>query len=284
MTVSVGTCVAMMDGSLLHAARFALALIGMWFIHLGCNVLNDYFDHVRGNDAVNRFHGPFSGGSRVIQEGLISPGAMLRAGLAFLVLGAVAGNVLVFVWRLWWLLPIGVAGILMAYFYGAAPLALGYRGFGELCVLLAYGLLGVPGAYYVQTCAFAAVALLPAMVVGLTVAGILLVNEFPDHEADSAVRKRTLVVLFGARRALSLVVLYVVLTLAAAVASIYWRHPRAVAFYAAVPALLGLVVILESVRNYSQPRRFVRASAAGILFHIVASLAIIVSSLSSSAK
>ena len=70
---------------------FILTLAGVIFLHLGTNVANDYFDHKSGNDEINRnFVRPFTGGSRLIQDGLLSPNTVLTMSILFFSLGIIA--------------------------------------------------------------------------------------------------------------------------------------------------------------------------------------------------
>jgi 1,4-dihydroxy-2-naphthoate octaprenyltransferase len=98
-------------------------------------------------------------------------------------------------------LPLGLLGGALAFFYHAPPLALSYRGLGELAVGLAYGPLIAGGAYVVQRGTFVSDHLLLSLPLGLLIAAFLWINEFPDRRADEASSKRTLVVRLGEERA-----------------------------------------------------------------------------------
>ena len=74
---------------------FLLATLAIMALHAGANVVNDYFDHVSQNDWVNANPTPFSGGSRFIQNGRLSPKATLLTGLAYLAIGSGIGLVIV---------------------------------------------------------------------------------------------------------------------------------------------------------------------------------------------
>src|SRR4030042_378138 len=74
---------------------FALALLGIMAIHSGANMANDYFDHLSGNDWVNKNPTPFSGGSRYIQDGILTPKEVLLAALVALAVGSAIGIVII---------------------------------------------------------------------------------------------------------------------------------------------------------------------------------------------
>ena len=205
-----GTAGAWRAEGALRAGLAALAIVGVALIQAGANLANDYFDHRSGADAANRAVTPFSGGSRVIQEGILSPRAVVAAAALCLAAGAACGIVL---WRLTpghTLLAIGLAGMAIAWFYTAPPVRLAHRGLGELGIFVAFGLLPVLGVEWVQRGRLTAEVGWLGVPAGLLVAAILLVNEFPDAAADAAAGKRHLVVRLGRARAVVLYELLVV--------------------------------------------------------------------------
>src|SRR5258708_29262996 len=111
----------------------ALTLVGAMAVHLGLNVANDIFDTLSGVDAANLTPTKFSGGSRVLQYGLVSLRQMTALAAIFYAVAIIVGLVLVAISGLG-LLWLGVAGILIGYFYPVPPLLLVQRGLGELCV------------------------------------------------------------------------------------------------------------------------------------------------------
>jgi 1,4-dihydroxy-2-naphthoate polyprenyltransferase len=171
----------------------ALTLLGAVAVHLGLNVTNDIFDTLSGVDAVNFTPTKFSGGSRVLQYGLVTMRQMIALAAVFYAVAIIVGLVLVALSGLG-LLWLGVAGILVSYFYTAPPLRLVHRGLGELCVALGFGPIMVLGAYFVQTGHYALRPLILSIPVAILVMLILYANEVPDRFADAKAGKRTLVV------------------------------------------------------------------------------------------
>ena len=115
---------------------------------------------------------------------------------AFYATAVVIGLVLVAV-RGAGLLWLGLAGVLISYFYTAPPLRLVHRGLGELCVALGFGPIMVLGTYFVQTGRYAVRPLVLSIPVAILVMLILYANEVPDRVADGRAGKRTLVVRFS---------------------------------------------------------------------------------------
>ena len=162
---------------------------------------NDYFDHTGGVDEINPHLNPFSGGSRVIQEGLLSPSKILWASILFFTAGSVIGLFLDSALPGHTLLVIGLGGVFLAFFYPAAPMRIRHTGLGEVCCGLGFGPMMVLGSYYVQTGRLAWEPLWASIPVGVLVASVLYINEFPDYESDRQSGKKTLVVILGKRKA-----------------------------------------------------------------------------------
>ena len=201
--VLVGTAVAWYAAGSFDLVNFLLAFFGGILIQLAANMSNDYFDFVSETDSKNRSFSAYSGGSRVIQKGLIPARHILIAAIACFAVGSGIGVLLVVKLRSIPLLAIGLLGVFCAYFYTATPLRLGYRGFAELLNGVSFGPIVVLGAYAVQAPLWSATAILASIPPGLLLAVVLMINEFPDFDSDRVVGKNTFVVLLGKRTALS---------------------------------------------------------------------------------
>lgn len=194
--VLLGLAIAGRDGAF-DPVLAVLTVVAAAAVHLGLNVSNDVFDDLLGADRLNYTPTPYSGGSRVIQYGLLTRREMawLSAGLYGLAIAiglglvALTGSVE--------LLAIGVAGVIISLGYTAPPLKLVYRGLGEVAVALGFGPVMLLGAYVVQTGRISLEAVIASVPVAILVALILYVNEIPDRAADAAAGKRTLVVRFS---------------------------------------------------------------------------------------
>jgi 1,4-dihydroxy-2-naphthoate octaprenyltransferase len=195
--VLVGSALGYAAAGSFGVGLFLLAVLSIMALHAGANVVNDYFDHLTRNDWVNENPTPFSGGSRFIQNGILSPKLTLLVGLGYLAFGSGLGLLIVLLTRSLFVLGIGIVGVLGAFFYTAWPIRLGYRGVGEIVIGFLFGVLPVFGSYYLQARSFDMLPLLPALVVAVLIFLVILINEFPDLPADRQVNKRTMVVLFG---------------------------------------------------------------------------------------
>lgn len=193
--IGLGTACA--DGLPIDAVKALLTVLFALVAHAGANVVNDYHDALNGSDAANQERlFPFTGGSRFIQNEVLTLAQTRRFGHALLLAVIPAG--------LWLtahsasgLIIIGLAGLLVAWAYSAPPLQLMSRGMGEGAIIAGW-LLVVLGTDFVQRGAFATLPLMAGMPFALLVAAILYINQFPDRQADAAAGKRTLVVRLGA--------------------------------------------------------------------------------------
>jgi 1,4-dihydroxy-2-naphthoate octaprenyltransferase len=181
--VVLGICFAIYKGHEPEVLLASLSLVAAVLLHAAINVLNDYYDSLNGTDDYNdeRIF-PFTGGSRFIQNEVISVQGMLRYGLGLMAAVIIIGVYLVSqtgVELLW----LGLLGILIGWGYSAPPLQLNSRGLGEFCVLAGFTLLPL-GAWLVQTGVLSFDVVLIALPVGLLTANLLFINQFPDRRAD----------------------------------------------------------------------------------------------------
>ena len=200
--IFVGAAVAHLAGFDVSWSWLALTVLGGSLLHIGTNTANDYFDHTSGTDEANyNYMVPFSGGSRSIQMGLISARGMLTVAIVSFALSAMVGLPLIQKAGLP-VLWLGLIGFISGFFYTAPPFRFASRkGLGELLIGLNFGPLMVAGSALIQTGRLLPEAFLAGIPIGLLVAAIVYVNEFPDHDGDKATGKDTLIVVFGPEKA-----------------------------------------------------------------------------------
>ncbi len=212
VSIFLGAAIAWAKTEIFHLGYFMLTLLGGLLLHAGTNILNDYFDHKSGNDEINlEFVRPFSGGSRMIQLGLLTPLEVLVGGFLFFFFGGLIGLYLVLKIGLFILL-LGVIGVVSGMFYSWPSLNWSSRGFGELLVGFNYGVLMTLGAFYVQTQQIALEPFIASLPVGFLITAVLYINEFPDYDADKKVGKKTLVVRLGRKKAVNGFIFLIALT------------------------------------------------------------------------
>ncbi len=213
---------------------FLLALFATVSVHAACNVLNDVGDDSGGTDKRNedRIY-PYTGGSRFIQTGIMSASEMARLGISLLALAALAGLALLLM-KGPMVLYFGLAGMALGVLYSLGPVRLASVGIGETAVGVAFGVIPVAGAAWLQGAELNLTLVMFSIPISLWVAAILLINEVPDISADGSTGKRTLPVRIGLR---GTAFLYILMHIAAVVTT-GW-----LTYQGALPLLAPLVVI-----------------------------------------
>lgn len=173
---------------------FVLALLATLCVHLASNVLNDVGDERSGTDRMNQERiFPYTGGSRFIQNGIMSAREMLILGLTLLAIAMLLGVALIQL-RGPAILIFGAVGIALGVLYSAPRVQLAAHGVGEAAIAVAFGVLPVTGAAWLQSGQVDWASMLISVPVSMWVAAILLMNEVPDRHADARAGKRTLAV------------------------------------------------------------------------------------------
>jgi len=193
--VSLGTGVAAYDGSF-HLGYFILAMVGSILVHITVNVINDYHDYVDGID-LNTQRTPFSGGSGVLPLNLLKPKQAFWLATISLLIAMGIGGYFCFA-RGWWLFPLLLVAGFSAYFYNVT---LSRWWVGELFAGFNFGPLLVLGSYFVQTGGYSWEVLVASLAPGILTSNLLLLNEFPDREADRKGGRRHLVISPGKKDA-----------------------------------------------------------------------------------
>ncbi|MDI6891460.1 MAG: 1,4-dihydroxy-2-naphthoate octaprenyltransferase [Actinomycetota bacterium] len=271
---TVGAIVAWHEG-VFHLGLFLLTLVGVVSINGGTNLANDYYDHLSRDDDINRSITPFSGGSRVIQEGLLSAREVYIGALLFFTVALLIGLYLGLTRGLP-VLILGAIGLFIGYFYTAEPLKFSYRGVGELLVGVTLGPLVVLGSYYVQAQRFSLGSFWASLPVGLLVAGILYVNEFPDYEPDKAVGKNHLIVRLGPEKAVGGYYFILALTYLTIIAGVLWGIMPMLALIALVTTPVAVKAAGVARAHHSEPQKIIPAMASTIALHLSVGLLICV--------
>ncbi|MFP4052460.1 MAG: prenyltransferase [Phycisphaerae bacterium] len=260
-----------------HWFRFALGFGVVLCTHLAANLVDDYADSASGVDDYDHTHYGLFGGSKLIQEGVLSPQWYFRAAVSFAGIAA-AGAAMLGVLMRQWEVPAWFAAVLaVAWMYSHGPFRLAYHGLGELTIVLTFGPAAVVGGAYIQQGARPGWSVVAASLpMGLLVAAILVMNEIPDAPDDASGNKRTLVVRLGAARGwlllagvLASIYLLIVALVAAGVVS-----PWALGSLATVP--LAVSAVRGARRDVGDKRRLMRSSRKVILIQLLAGLSLVV--------
>ena len=115
ISVLVGVSVAVWEGYSINAIYLTLAFIGAMLAHIAVNVINEYFDYKSGID-FKTVRTPFSGGSGILVQGLLSPRSVFLVGI-LCILGITAIGIYFIVIHGALIIPLGILGIITVYFY-----------------------------------------------------------------------------------------------------------------------------------------------------------------------
>jgi 1,4-dihydroxy-2-naphthoate polyprenyltransferase len=213
-----------------------LALVVSLALQVGVNYANDYSDGLRGTD--NARVGP----QRLVGSGLASPPLVKRAAFISFGIACLAGLGLVIMTQHWWLLAVGVACVLAAWYYTGGRHPYGYVGLGEVFVFVFFGLVAVCGTAYVQVGRVSLATLLTGVWVGALACGILVANNLRDIPGDQQAGKRTVATRLGDPRTRALYVILLVLSALlitiVALVTTWW----------ALLGLVGLILLIPAIR------------------------------------
>jgi 1,4-dihydroxy-2-naphthoate octaprenyltransferase len=257
-SVLIGLAGAYASGVALHAGLGVATLVFALTAHAGVNVLNDYYDALNGTDATNTERVfPFTGGSRFIQNGVLTTTDTAAFGAALFGVTLVAG---VFLTALSGpgLLWIGLAGLVIGWAYSAPPLKLNSRGVGELCVAAGFALIAI-GTDYVQRGGFAWMPVIASVSYALLVTNILYINQFPDRKADILAGKLHWVARLDVHQAKWGYVLIAALAYGWLSAAVVAGALPALAFVSLLAAALSTRAARDLLRFADRPARLVPA-------------------------
>jgi 1,4-dihydroxy-2-naphthoate polyprenyltransferase len=250
--LTVGAVLAGKQGAF-TVLPFALVLVASFLVHFATNIANDFFDHLQGTDA-----GESIGGSRVLQEGKITPSELRVAIIILYAAAAVIGLSLTWSLKLWAILPLMAIAAASSLFYVAPPVRYGYHGLGELFVGINMGPVMVLGTTWVLLGHEDWAALPVSIPIGLMVSLILYYQSIPDIDTDEQARKRTLAVRLGKKKALQGLLVYWIIIYLSITALIICGYLSALAWcvFLTSPLLIRLRQQVRSVENWPELDRY----------------------------
>lgn len=159
------------------------------------NFINDYFDFRKGTDRDDRL-----GPERACAQGWITPEAMKKGIAVTIILACLVGLLAVAMsyqqlpWKGVEFVLLGAVCVVFAFLYTTR---LSYLGWGDLLVLIFFGLVPVCGTYYLLTLHITLNAILLSIIAGIAIDALLMINNYRDRDQDRISGKRTIVVRFG---------------------------------------------------------------------------------------
>lgn len=186
-----GTALALLETGEANAVAFILAAIAAAAIQIATNLWNDACDGASGLDDEGRL-----GPKRVTQAGLLSAAQVRRGAIGTFLLAAVCGVGLILIGGVP-ILVIGILSIICGLLYSAGPHPISATPFGELFVLVFFGVVAVSGTYFLHAGMVTAPSLVMGLIVGWPAAAVLLINNHRDREGDARNGRRTLAIVAG---------------------------------------------------------------------------------------
>jgi 1,4-dihydroxy-2-naphthoate octaprenyltransferase len=183
---------------------FVLVIIGVTVHHIGLNMIDDVFDYLHAVDrSRNEEKNPYTGGSGVLTGGLLHASHVLAASI-FCYFTAIIIAIFFSIFVGWPILIFTTIGAFSSIFYTMPPIRYGYRGLGELSLLINFGPVVCLGAFYVQTRSIAWEPFIISLIPGFLMWSMIIINEIPDYEEDRRAGKLNLVVRFGRKPGVAL--------------------------------------------------------------------------------
>ena len=205
----LGTWLAWNIQGTFNLGIFLIGSTAVVFIMMATYFAGEYWDTEENKIAYKEHSSKFAGGSRVIQQGILHKNIALYSSIITLFLAGFFGLVLLFFYNVGFLAIIfGFIGMMAGFFYSTKPIRWVGTGVGELWIALCYGWLPVSVGYYLQTGWIHPLVHYISIPIALTIFNVILLNEYPDYQADKQAGKKNMVVRLGKEKA---TYLYIVL-------------------------------------------------------------------------
>jgi 1,4-dihydroxy-2-naphthoate octaprenyltransferase len=246
----LGSFLAYRLTSVFNLEVFILGVSGVIMIMLSTYHSGEYFDY-KGDILSNQLHkNQFAGGTRMLPSGKIPPAIALWTSVITFIVAAAIGIILQFVFKTGpYTLILGALGAFSGFFYSTPPVRLVQRGIGEIFIGFCYGWLPVASAYYIQTGAIAPIIHLLGIPIGLSIINVILLNEFPDYEADKATDKKNLLYRIGKQKGIILYMAISLLTSLTMLTSVFWGVPFKVIYFYLPFLIISLLIIALALRG-----------------------------------
>lgn len=250
MPFLLGTFLAYRLAGVFHPGIFILGLAGVILVMLSTYHSGEFFDR-RENAISSRLHqNPFAGGARMIPEGKIPAGVALWTSMIALAMALGIGIVLQYLYKTGpYTLFLGALGALPGFFYSTEPVRLVKRGVGEIWIGFCFGWLPVASAYYIQTASIAPIIHWLWLPIGFSIFNVILLNEFPDYEADVAAVKKNLLYRIGKQKGKTVYIVFTLLTCLAMLMSPAFGVPFRVIYFYLPFAAVALFIVYQMFQN-----------------------------------
>jgi 1,4-dihydroxy-2-naphthoate polyprenyltransferase len=273
----LGTFLAYRLAGAFNLEILALGVSGVILIMLSTYHSGEYFDQKENAISARLHQNRFAGGTRMIPEGKMPARIALWTGIITFFIALMIGIVLQFVYQTGpCTLLLGCLGALPGFFYSTEPVRLVKRGIGEIFIGFCYGWLPVASSYYIQTATMAPIIHWLWLPIGFSIFNVILLNEFPDHEADVATGKKNLLYRIGKQKGKTVYIVFNLLTCLTMLISPCFGIPGKVIYFYLPFAAIALFIVYSMLRNrHEDARRLEVLCGLNIAVNIGTSLAFI---------
>ena len=235
---------------------FILGIVGVILIMLSTYHSGEYFDQ-KENAISSRIHqNQFAGGTRMIPEGKIPARIAFGTSITTILIALLIGIVLQFLYQTGpYTLILGCLGALPGFFYSTEPIRLVKRGVGEIFIGFCFGWLPVASSYYIQTAAIAPVINWLWIPIGFSIFNVILLNEFPDYEADVATGKKNLLYRIGKQKGKVVYIIFNLLTCLTMLISPCFGIPSKVIYFYLPFVAIALFIVYQILKNRHEDAR-----------------------------
>jgi 1,4-dihydroxy-2-naphthoate octaprenyltransferase len=271
----LGTFLAYRIAGAFNLEVFILGVAGVMLIMLSTHHAGEYFDQKEDTIASRLHKNQFAGGTRVLIEGKIPPRVARWTSIIAFLIAFVIGIVLQFVyWTGPYTLMLGCLGALPGFFYSTEPIRLVKRGVGEMFIGFCYGWLPVASSYYIQTAAIAPIIHWLWLPIGFSIFNVILLNEFPDYEADMAAGKKNLLYRIGEQNGKVVYIIFNLLTCLTMLASPGFGVPLKIIYFYLPFAAIALFIVYQMLTNrHEDAKRLEILCGLNIVVNVGTSLA-----------
>lgn len=220
--------------------------------HIAVNALNEYQDFESGLD-LNTQRTPFSGGSGTLPENPQLATAVLKISIIAIGLTVLSGLAIVYLQGSELLLP-GLAGVVIIVLYTKV-----LNRYPVLCLLspgLAFGILMVGGSYFALTGTYSVEVFLVSLIPFFLVNNLLLLNQFPDMNADREAGRNHVLIQYGKESGSFIYMLFLVLAALALIFSVYLGTLPLYSLAGLLLIAVGIPIYLASSRPQSNIQTF----------------------------
>ena len=275
----LGTFLAYQTTGTFHLDVFILGVIGVVLIMTSTHHAGEYFDYPEDAISATLHQNPFAGGTRILPSGKIPPKVALWTSIIAFLTALGVGIILQCGYQTGpYTLILGCLGALPGFFYSTEPIRLVKRGVGEIFIGFCYGWLPVAAAYYLQTATIAPIIHWLWLPIGFSIFNVILLNEFPDYEADRKAGKKNLLYRIGKAKGRSVYIAFNLLTCTTMLVSPCFGIPYRVIFFYLPFVGIALFIVYQLLQNrHEDTNRLQQLCGLNIAVNIGTSLSFMLS-------